>query len=183
MGEDHVRRRLVLVFVSPVAAEMAALADRLSWPVTVIDPVPARLDAEPVPYARTCVSVAEAVLDGGSDVVVCDPERLELGDVLTDVLSGPTRWVGVMGSARHVATLRERGLPDELIARVHLPIGLDVGARTSPEIALATMAGLLATRNGRTGGPFAATNALPTDGADAVPVRSRALFPATGDRG
>lgn len=151
-------RRLVLVFVSPVAAEMAAMADRLSWPVTVVDPDRARHDAEPVPYARTCLSVAEAQLDAGCDVVVCDHDRPELGDVLADVLAGPTRWVGVMGSLRHTAphveALRERGVAADVIARVHRPIGLDVGSRTPPEIALSTLAGLLADRNGKTGGPF-----------------------------
>ncbi|MCW2616190.1 MAG: hypothetical protein JWN08_3184 [Frankiales bacterium] len=153
-------RRLVLVFVSPVAAEMAVLADRLGWPVTVVDPDRARLDADPVPYARTSTSVAEARLDAGCDVVVCDHDRPELGDVLADALAGPSRWVGVMGSLRHtaphVAALRERGLPDDVIARVHRPIGLDVGSKTPPEIALATMAGLLADRNGKTGGAFPA---------------------------
>jgi xanthine/CO dehydrogenase XdhC/CoxF family maturation factor len=88
------RRRLVLVFVSPVAAEMAALADRLSWPVTVVDPDRARLDADPVPFARSCLSVGEARLDDGCDVVVCDHDRPELGDVLADVLAGRSRWVG-----------------------------------------------------------------------------------------
>jgi xanthine dehydrogenase accessory factor len=155
------QRRLVLVFVSPVAAEMAVLADRLSLPVTVIDPDRSRLDADPVPYARTCLSVAEARLDVGCDVVVCDHNRPELGDVLAAVLAGPFRWVGVMGSPRHtapyVAALRERGLADDTIARVHRPIGLDVGSRTPPEIALSTMAGLLADRNGRSGGPFPGT--------------------------
>lgn len=152
------QRRLVLVFVSPVAAEMAVLADRLSWPVTVVDPDRARLDADPVPYARTVSSIADARLDAGCDVVVCDHDRPELGDVLADALAGPTRWVGVMGSLRHtaphVAALRERGVPEDDIARVHRPIGLDVGSRTPPEIALSTMAGLLADRNGKAGGPF-----------------------------
>ncbi len=151
-------RRLVLVFVSPVAQEMAALADRLGWPVTVLDPSPARLDADPVPYARTAGSVAEARLDDGCDVVVCDHERTELGDVLADVLAGPARWVGVMGSPRHtaphVAALQERGVADEVIARVHRPIGLDIGSKTPPEIAVSTVAGLLADRNGRSGGVF-----------------------------
>lgn len=151
-------RRLVLVFVSPVAQEMAALANRLGWPVTVVDPDPARLDAEPVPYVRTATSVAQARLDAGCDVVVCDHERPELGDVLAEALAAPTRWVGVMGSLRHtaphVAALRERGLDDSRIARVHRPIGLDIGSRTPPEIAIATVAGLLADRNGRPGGSF-----------------------------
>lgn len=148
------QRRLVLVFDSPVATEMAALADRLGWPVTVVDPA----GAAPLGSGAVRTSVADAGLDGGCDVVVCDHDRPELGDVLAAVLSGPTRWVGVMGSLRHtaphVAALHERGFSDEVISRVHRPIGLDIGSRTPAEIALSTMAGLLADRNGRSGGPF-----------------------------
>ena len=151
-------RRLVLVFVSPVAAEMAVLADRLAWPVTVVDPDRARLGAEPVPGASMCSSIEAAELDAGCDVVVCDHDRPELGDVLAAALAGPTRWIGVMGSLRHtaphVAALQERGLAEADIARVHRPIGLDIGSRMPAEIALSTVAGLLADRNGKTGGPF-----------------------------
>lgn len=151
-------RRLVLVFVSPVAQEMAALADRLGWPITVLDPDPRRLDADPIPYARTVSTVADARLDGGCDVVVCDHERAELGDMLAAALAGPTRWIGVMGSPRHtaphVAALQERGVAQEQIDRVHRPIGLDIGSKTPPEIAISTVAGLLADRNGRAGGVF-----------------------------
>jgi xanthine dehydrogenase accessory factor len=156
-------RRLVLVFASPVAEEMAALSRRLDWPVTVVDPDPARRDAlasrPPAPGTVTSADVAGAGLDGGCDVVVCDHDRPELGDVLAAVLAAPTRWVGVMGSLRHtaphVAALRERGVPEADIARVHRPIGLDIGSRTPAEIAVSTVAGLLADRNGRPGGPFA----------------------------
>ena len=149
-------RRLVLVFASPVADEMAVLAGRLGWPVTVVDPAgTGRGDGE----SPVVASVAAARLDAGCDVVVCDHDRPELGDVLAEVLAGPTRWVGVMGSRRHtaphVAALRERGVPDDAVARVHRPIGLDIGSRTPPEIALATVAGLLADRTGSPGGPFA----------------------------
>ena len=41
--------------------------------------------------------------------------------------------------------------PDE-VARVHRPIGLNIGSRTPPEIAIATLAGLIADRNERPGG-------------------------------
>lgn len=153
------RRRLVLVFASPVAEEAALLADRLGWPVVLLEPDPDLLAAAPPP-ARPVGSVVAAALDEGCDVVVCDHERPELGDVLAAVLAGPTRWVGVMGSLRHTAphveALRARGVADDVIARVQRPIGLDVGSRTPPEIALSTVAGLLADRNGRTGGTFPA---------------------------
>ena len=152
-------RRLVLVFDSPVAQECAVLAKRLGWPVVVVEPDAARRSGGAVG------SVLEAGVDAGSDVVVCDHERPELGDVLAEALALPTRWVGVMGSLRHTAphveALRARGVPETDIARVHRPIGLDVGSRTPPEIALSTVAGQLADRNGRPGGPFSLTAESP----------------------
>ena len=100
--------------------------------------------------------VAAVHLDDRTDVVVTDHDRAELGDVLAAVLAGAPRWVGVLGSPRHaaphVSALRERGIADADIARVHRPTGLDIGSRTPGEIAVATVAGLLADRNGRSGG-------------------------------
>jgi len=61
-----------------------------------------------------------------------------------------------MGNARHagphVPALAELGVPDAEIARVHRPIGLNIGSRNPAEIAIATLAGLIADRNGRPGG-------------------------------
>ncbi|MCW2584604.1 MAG: xanthine dehydrogenase [Frankiales bacterium] len=110
--------RLVLVFVSPLAQELAVLADRLRWPVTVVDPDRTRLDADPVPYARTVTSVAAARLDAGCDVVVCDHDRPEFEAVLAELLAGPSR--------------------------LHPPAGPDLGSHSPPEIAIATVAGMLA---------------------------------------
>ena len=91
-----------------------------------------------------------------ADVVVSDHHRAELGELLRDALARPVRWIGVMGNPRHegphVAALAALGVPPEDVARVHRPIGLDIGSRTPPEIAISTLAGLLADRNGRTGG-------------------------------
>ena len=94
--------------------------------------------------------------DEATDVVVTDHHRAELGAVLRDALASPARWVGILGNPRHPAphipALAALGVPDEEIARVHRPIGLNIGSRTPAEIALATMAGLIADRNGRPGG-------------------------------
>ena len=54
--------------------------------------------------------------------------------------------------APHIPALTALGVPGEQITRVHRPIGLNIGSRTPAEIALATMAGLIADRNGRPGG-------------------------------
>jgi xanthine dehydrogenase accessory factor len=153
-------RRLVLAFVSPVAHELAELAERLRWTVVVLEPESRRMDEDPIPYVRQVATADLAGIDDATDVVVCDHDRPELGDVLAAVLARPTRWVGIMGSLRHtaphVAALRERGVGESDIARVHRPIGLDIGSRTPMEIALSTMAGLLADRNGRSGGAYPA---------------------------
>lgn len=65
------------------------------------------------------------------------------------------RFLGLMGSKRHTGhhleALRERGMAEEDITRIQSPVGLDIGAQTAPEIALAILAGLVAIRRG--GGP------------------------------
>ena len=76
--------------------------------------------------------------------------------MLRDVLATKARWIGVMGNPRHVGPhvqmLTDLGVPSDEIARVHRPIGLNIGSRTPPEIAISALAGLLADRNGRSGG-------------------------------
>ncbi len=66
------------------------------------------------------------------------------------------RYVGSMGSRetrqQHFAELRARGVPDKFLSTVHGPIGLDIGARTPEEMALAVMAEIIAARYGRSGG-------------------------------
>ena len=95
-------------------------------------------------------------LDDGTDVIVTHHHRPELGTVLRDALATKARWIGVMGNPRHVGPhvqmLTDLGVPAAEIARVHRPIGLNIGSRTPPEIAISALAGLLADRNGRPGG-------------------------------
>jgi len=145
-------RRLVAVFASPVARELAHTAAHVGFEVVVLDPDPGH-DADGQATVR---SVPEAGIDETTDVVVTDHDRPELGPVLADVLTTPARWIGLMGKASivgpHIAALRALGVGDETIARVHRPIGLDIGSHSPAEIAVSTVAGLLADRNGRSGG-------------------------------
>ena len=147
-------RRLVAVFASPVGQQLVHLAEHVGYACVALDP---RSD---LPGVTTLRSAAEAGIDSSTDVVVTDHDRDELGDVLAELLATPARWIGVMGSLRHtaphVAALRSRGVADSEIARVHRPIGLDIGSRSPAEIAVSTVAGLLADRNGRSGGTFGA---------------------------
>jgi xanthine dehydrogenase accessory factor len=142
-------RVLVAVFASPVAEVLLRWGPELGFRTVLLDPDPLR-GAELGGLAGVDGELGDA------DVVVTDHHRPELGEVLRDALARPVRWIGVLGNPRHggphVAALAALGVPPEEVARVHRPIGLDIGSRTPAEIALSTLAGLLADRNGRSGG-------------------------------
>lgn len=150
-------RTLVAVFASPVARYLLHFGRDLGYRTVLIDPTLSRVADADRAHADEVSAVAKpSALDETSDVVVTDHDRPELGEVLRDVLASPVRWVGVMGALRHtaphVAALAELGLAPADIDRVHRPIGLNIGSRTPSEIAIATLAGLIADRAGRPGG-------------------------------
>lgn len=154
---DHGPRTLVAVFETPVAEHLIRFAADLGYRTVLVEPQPRLLAGTPKPHGdQTVASVTAAAVDEHSDVVVTDHDRPELGAVLRDALDSKARWIGVMGAKRHTAphieALRELGVDEAAIARVRRPIGLNIGSRTPAEIALATLAGLIADRNGRPGG-------------------------------
>ena len=150
-------RLLVAVFASPVADVLVRWGRELGFRTVLVDPAPPG-DVD-VPADRIVAGFADLddeLAGGTADVVVTDHHRDELGELLRDALARPARWVGVMGNPRHegphVAALTALGVPPDEIARVHRPIGLDIGSKAPAEIAVSTLAGLLADRNGRAGG-------------------------------
>jgi xanthine dehydrogenase accessory factor len=151
-------RVLVAVFASPVAGFLLRYGRDAGYRPVLVEPDRER--AKAALDAGLDADVADSVRsqpDGPADVVVTDHHRPELGLVLRDALASDARWVGVMGNPRvpapHIPALTELGVPPDEITRVHRPIGLNIGSRTPAEIAIATLAGLIADRNGRPGGP------------------------------
>ena len=151
-GDDRV---LVAVFAGAVSGFLLRYAADAGYQGLLVEPDEARAAA-----ARTAgLAVAGEVpadLDDRADIVVTDHHRHELGVALRDALATKARWVGIMGNPRHegphVAALAALGVPPAQVARVHRPIGLNIGSRTPPEIAISTLAGLIADRNSRPGG-------------------------------
>ncbi len=168
-------RTLVAVFSSPVARFLLGYARDAGYRPVLVDPGTGLLAGRDASHdgaergagdgdgadvldldGLTTAAALAGLADGATDIVVTDHHRPELGTVLRDALASPARWVGILGNPRHPAphipALAALGVPADQIARVHRPIGLNIGSRTPAEIALATMAGLIADRNGRPGG-------------------------------
>ena len=148
-------RTLVAVFASPVAGYLLRYGADMGFRGLLLEPDEARA-AGAAALGFPLLTAIPDDLDDGTDVVLTDHHRSELGVILRDALATKARWVGIMGNPHHVgphvAMLGELGVPPEEIARVHRPIGLNIGSRIPPEIAVSTLAGLLADRNGRPGG-------------------------------
>jgi len=147
-------RNLVAVFASPVSAYLLRYGTDAGFRGLLVEPDPDRATGAAMGGFQVLPRVPEDL--EGADIVVTDHHRDELGEVLKDALATKARWIGVMGNPRvpapHIPALEALGVPPGDIARVHRPIGLNIGSRTPPEIAVATLAGLLADRNSRPGG-------------------------------
>ena len=148
-------RTLVAVFASPVAGCLLRYGADMGFRGLLLEPDEARA-AGAAALGFPLLAAVPDDLDDSVDLVVTDHHRPQLGVMLRDALATKARWVGIMGNPHHagphVEMLTELGVPAEEIARVHRPIGLNIGSRTPPEIAISTLAGLLADRNGRPGG-------------------------------
>ena len=147
-------RTLVAVFAGPVSGYLLRYAADAGYRTLLVEPDAARADAATMAGFPVLPAVPDDV--EGADVVVTDHHRDELGVALRDALAAKARWVGIMGNPHHVgphvAALESLGVAPGEIAKVHRPIGLNIGSRTPPEIALSTLAGLIADRNSRPGG-------------------------------
>jgi len=147
-------RTLVAVFASPVSGFLLRYGTDAGFRGLLVEPDTVRADGARMAGFTVLAQMPEDL--EGADVVVTDHHRDELGVMLRDALATKARWVGIMGNPHHVgphiAALEALGVAPGDIARVHRPIGLNIGSRTPPEIALSTLAGLLADRNSRPGG-------------------------------
>ena len=115
--------------------------------------------APEVGFRTQLVAAASALpadLPGEPYVVHTNHDAPDLVEALEAVVSRNPRFIGLVGSRRHTGhhleALRAKGVPEDVIARIQTPVGLDIGARSAEEIALSILAGLVAVRRGAGGG-------------------------------
>ncbi|HSS60367.1 MAG TPA: XdhC family protein, partial [Candidatus Limnocylindrales bacterium] len=127
---------LVVFAATPVGRALAGWAPELGFRTLLVDSA-AHLPED---------------LPLGPYVVHTNHDAEDLVEALEAVLPLNPRFIGLVGSRRHTGhhleALRAKGVAEEVIARIQSPVGLDLGARTAPEIALSILAGLVAVRRG-----------------------------------
>ena len=144
--------KLVVVGATPVALELLRIGAALGYDCFLIEPRAERVTAEHRAAASGGVhgSAVEASLDRNSDLVHTDHDAPGVADALAGALDAGVFSIGIMGSRRHTAPhlsqLFGRGYSASDIERIESPVGLDIGARSPGEIAVAIAAGLIAGR-------------------------------------
>ncbi len=127
-------------------------AKALGFEVVVVDPMP-DLRETPDTIVKSAHVDPKSLPIGDRDSVVVLTKGERDVDILVSLSKTEARFVGLLASRRRLKKdleeLLRRGVPESFRSRLHAPIGLDIGARTPPELALAIMADVLATKYGR----------------------------------
>jgi len=150
------RRRLLIIGAAQVSRYLANMALALDYRVIICDPRTEYLDEWDIPGVELSREMPDDLiirlqLDAHSAVVALthDPKLDDMA--LLEALKSPAFYVGALGSRLNNARRRERlalfDLSAEEIACLHGPVGLDLGARTPPEIAVAILAEITAIKN------------------------------------
>lgn len=141
--------RLAIVGAVHISQPLAAMAREAGYDVTVIDPRAAFASPERFPNDRLVHDWPDAALAAhGLDIrtaVVLLTHDPKLDDpALVLALRSPCFYIGALGStrthAKRTARLSEAGFTAEEISRIDAPIGLDIGAKSPAEIAIAVLA-------------------------------------------
>lgn len=149
--------RLVVVSATDVARALRRHATELGSVTSMVEPRDERVAVADREFPGGVVgSIAEVEIGPETEIVLTDHDAPGVTETLAAALRSPARYIGVMGSRRHVGPymeeLRSMGFSEDDLARINSPVGLDLGGRSPEEIALAIAAGLVAARHSREGG-------------------------------
>ncbi|MET9089729.1 XdhC/CoxI family protein [Streptomyces sp. NPDC004237] len=163
--------RLMVFGAIDFASSVARIGKFLGYHVTVCDARPVFATRRRFPDADELVVswphryLDETVVDENTVICVLTHDPKFDIPLLQRALRTPARYIGAMGSRRthedRLRRLREAGLDEPELARLASPIGLDLGARTPEETAVAIMAEIIALRWGGTGRRLVETTPLP----------------------
>ncbi len=161
--------RIVICGAGHVGAALAKLAAFTGYKVSLIDDRVDFLKPERFPEAQIDLinaanwneAVREAVGNGaGVSIAIVTRGHNEDEQCLRAVMEADPDYVGMIGSKRRtnivLQRFRDAGVEEEKVLRVRAPVGLDIGAVTPEEVAVAILAEIIAERRGGKGGSLSA---------------------------
>jgi len=143
-----------------IAIPLVTFAKVLGFRTVVVDARGAFATPERFAHADELVNqwpdeALEGRLNSNSFVVLLTHDPKLDDPALKVALPSPARYVGALGSpnthAKRLVRLRDEGMPEDQLARLHAPIGLKIGGNTPEEIAVSIIAEIVAARHGHTG--------------------------------
>jgi len=165
MVEVHERpATLLIIGGGHIGKALAVVGDLCGFSVEVVDDRPEYANVERFPEADRITQgrfdevLADYPVDANTFVVCVTRGHRHDEMSLRAVVTSQAAYVGMIGSRRRVSAvlqhLLDEGMDAEAVARVHTPIGLDIGAETPEEIAVAIMGEIIMARRGGTGAPM-----------------------------
>ncbi len=155
------RIRLFIVGGGHVGQAVAELASQVEFDVWVLDDREKYANAERFPHAERCFVgdigqtlkqiVAESRITPATYCLIMTRGHNHDEEALYHLATTPAGYVGMIGSKRKIKMIYEdlqaRGISQEVLAKVHAPLGIQIGSQTVPEIAISIVAELIAWRN------------------------------------
>jgi len=151
------QEKLVIVGAVHIAIPLVSFARELGLYTVVIDARPIFATQDRFGHVDELIrswpdeALQEMNLNESSYVVTLTHDEKLDTPALICALDHPVGYIGALGSkrthAKRVTALREAGVSDEQISRIHAPVGLDLGGRSPGEIALAILAEIVQVRN------------------------------------
>ncbi|HKX30672.1 MAG TPA: XdhC/CoxI family protein [Blastocatellia bacterium] len=155
---------LIIFGAGPVAMPLVNLARELGLRSIVVDGRPRFATRERFPNADQLLigipsEIAETLTYNSSTLVILTAHDYKYDlPVLKTVLRTEAAYIGLLSSRRRgdaiLNFLKESGVNEQALDRVHVPVGLDIGAQTAAEIALSILAEALAVNTARSGRPM-----------------------------
>jgi xanthine dehydrogenase accessory factor len=149
--------RLIIVGAVHFTEPLVTMANAIGFQTIVVDPRAAFATRERFPHADVLLqewpqhALPKMKLNHSAYVVTLTHDPKVDDPALIAALQSDARYVGALGSkrtnAKRLERLREAGLSDIQIGRLHAPIGLDLGGRSTAEIAVAIIAEIVQVRN------------------------------------
>jgi xanthine dehydrogenase accessory factor len=150
--------KLIIVGAVHVAIPLVTFAKELGYRVMLVDPRQTFATEARFPHVDALIrrwpdeALAEIGIDVSTCIVVLTHDPKFDDPAIKYALQYSPAYIGVLGSRKthekRLHRLKQEGLTDEQLARLHAPVGLDIGGQTPAEIALSIIAEIVAVRHG-----------------------------------